>query len=148
MLFFFYGTLMDGSDNPVARALHRLIRPLGPATAAGSLHAIPDEKGWFPALLPGSGPVHGALYAARDHFGPDDLARIDAYEDFWPDNPERSLYIRATIPVQHGEDRVSAEAYLFHQPLPAGSLAIVGGSFRDWLREKGAAAFSGLRDAT
>ena len=65
MNFFFYGTLLDGSDNAAARAVHALLAPLGPATVAGRMAAVPDADGWYPALLPGDGLVHGRLFAAR-----------------------------------------------------------------------------------
>ena len=144
MRFFFYGTLLDGSDNPVARDIHALLAPLGQASVRGALHAVPDAHGWFPALLPGDGPAQGRLYEARAHFTPADLARMDAYEDYDPARPEASLYLRRTVELAGGG---SAEAYLFNQPLPAGSREIPHGDFRRWLAESGEAQFSGLRDA-
>ena len=80
MRFFFYGTLIDGSDNPMSGWVHDLLCPLGHATCVGVLHAIPNPEGWYPAMMGGEGTVHGRLYAAREGFGPDDLARLDAYE--------------------------------------------------------------------
>jgi len=148
MLFFFYGTLLDGSDNPVAREVHRLLERIGDATICGDLVAIPDAQGWFPGLIAGEGTAHGALYQTRDHFTPADLARLDAYEDVIPDAPERSLYRRVEreVMLRDGSAHI-AQVYLFNQPLPPGSLAIVDGSFRRWLTERGEAAFSGLREA-
>ncbi len=143
MRFFFYGTLLDGSDNPVAWDIHALLSPLGPAAVRGALHAVPDAQGWFPALLPGGALVQGRLYEARAHFTPDDLARMDAYEDFDPDRQETSLYVRRESSL---EDGGMAQAYLFNQPLPPGSHLIPHGDFRRWLAESGAAQFSGLRD--
>lgn len=64
--FFFYGTLLDGSDNPVARSIHAKLVAEGPATARGELHAITDPEGWFPALLPGEGEIRGGLYRVTD----------------------------------------------------------------------------------
>lgn len=142
MRFFFYGTLLDGSDNPVARAVHALLAPVGPATVRGALHAVPDAAGWFPALLAGHDAVHGRIYAARGHFTPADLARMDAYEDYDPARPAASLYLRRAIMV---DDRTRAEAYLFNQPLPGGSTPIPHGDFRRWLRESGKPQFGGLR---
>lgn len=144
MHFFFYGTLLDGSDNPVARAIHALLEPVGAATVQGVLHAVPDEQGWFPALLPGDGTVHGKLYAARRDFTPADLARMDAYEDFDPADPAASLYLRQTCQTGQGG---TAEVYLFNQPLPQGSRPIPTGSFRAWLEAEGLPQFRGLREA-
>ncbi len=144
MLFFFYGTLLDGSDNPIAREVHRLLEPRGAATAQGTLFAVPDETGWFPALLTGEGQVHGRLYASREGFSPADLARLDAYEDYDPARPEASLYLREEIALGQAG---SAQAYRFNQPLPALAQPIPGGDFRKWLAETGLAQFTGLREA-
>jgi gamma-glutamylcyclotransferase (GGCT)/AIG2-like uncharacterized protein YtfP len=144
MRFFFYGTLLDGSDNPVARAVHRLLEPAGPAQARGDLHAVPDGGGWFPALLEGSGMVSGQLYDPREQFSAADLARLDAYEEYHPDMPATSLYLRKEIDLIGGG---MAQAYLFNQSLPAGSQPIRSGDFRHWLRETGLAPFTGLREA-
>ena len=146
--FFFYGTLLDGSDNPVARDIHALLAPVGPATARGVLHGVPDPTGWFPALLEGEGVVHGRLYESRAHFSPADLARMDAYEDYAPGNEAASLYVRRPLSVT-GPDDASGEAqvYVFNQPLPPGSEPIAAGDFRAWLSARGLRQFTGLREA-
>lgn len=144
MHFFFYGTLLDGSDNPVARDIHSLLEPVGPAQVAGELHAIPDPQGWFPAMVPGGGQAHGKLYRTRAHFTDADLARMDAYEDFDPADPAGSLYVREPVPLIGGGD---AQVYLWNRPLPDGSLPIPGGDFRAWLNRQGFEQFRGLRDA-
>lgn len=144
MRFFFYGTLLDGSDNPVARAIHALLEPEGPAVATGSLYAVADAAGWFPALLPGSGQVHGRSYRTLAGFSPADLARMDAYEDFDPATPDASLYLRTELPLISGG---TAQAYLFNQPLPPESQEIPHGDFRRWLAETDRRQFTGLREA-
>lgn len=148
MLFFFYGTLLDGSDNPVAQDVHRLLDRVGDATTRGDLFAIPDVMGWFPGLVAGPGTVHGALYRPRISFTPADLARLDAYEDCEPTQPSRSLYRRVEREVLlSGNSSRVAQVYVFNRPLPPGSLAIAGGSFRSWLAKQNATAFTGLREA-
>jgi gamma-glutamylcyclotransferase (GGCT)/AIG2-like uncharacterized protein YtfP len=142
--FFFYGTLLDGSDNPVAQEVHRLLEPCGAASARGDLFAVPDAAGWFPALVPGDGVVHGRLYAPRTGFSAADLARLDAYEDFDPLQRETSLYVREVVRLNDGQ---TTQAYLFNQLLPEGARAIPGGDFRAWLAETGLAQFTGLREA-
>jgi len=144
MRFFFYGTLLDGSDNPVAQAIHALLEPEGPAMAKGNLHAVPDPAGWFPALVPGDGPVHGKTYRARAGFSAADLAQMDAYEDYDPAASDASLYIRAELALAGGG---MAQAYLFNRPLPPESQPIAHGDFRRWLAETGQAQFTGLREA-
>lgn len=143
MRFFFYGTLLAGSENAVAREIHRLLAPLGPARVAGSLVAIPDPRGWYPALLSGEVEAHGWLYESRESFGSADLARLDAYEDYDPADPGGSLYIRRAVMLLGGG---RAEAYFWNRPLPDGARPIPGGDFRRWLAERGLQAFGGLRE--
>jgi gamma-glutamylcyclotransferase (GGCT)/AIG2-like uncharacterized protein YtfP len=143
MRLFFYGTLLAGSDNAVAQEVHRLLAPVGPARVAGSLIAIPDPRGWYPALLPGDGEAHGWLYESRACFGPADVARLDAYEDYDPTDPGASLYVRRAVALFGGG---LAEAYFWNRPLPCGARPIPGGDFRGWLAEHGLEPFRGLRD--
>ena len=144
MRLFFYGTLLEGSENAVAREVHALLAPLGPASVAGTLFAIPDPDGWFPALVAGGGVVHGRLYETRAAFTAADLARMDAYEDYDPRDPGRSLYVRRTIAIEHGS---LAEAYVWNRPVPEGARSISHGDFRRWLTEQGLSPFRGLREA-
>jgi gamma-glutamylcyclotransferase (GGCT)/AIG2-like uncharacterized protein YtfP len=144
MRFFFYGTLLDGSDNPVARSIHAKLETEGAATAPGSLHAIPDSEGWFPAMLPGPGEVRGALYRATARFTASDLARMDAYENCDPANRQASLYCREEVVVTTREGTaIRAQAYLFAQALPGGAMPIADGDFRAWLAATGLDAFGG-----
>lgn len=141
--FFFYGTLVAGMSNPVARAIHEALEPLGPASTAGTLHAIPDPAGWYPALLPGEGQVEGALYRAGPDFDADALARMDAYEDFDPGQPERSLYRRVEQAVDCRGQMFGAQVYCWNRPLPTGAVPIAGGSFAAWLAAHGHRPFGG-----
>lgn len=146
MRFFFYGTLLDGSDNPVARSIHAKLVAEGPATLRGSLHAIAHPDGWFPAFLRGEGEIHGALYRATGSFTQADLERMDAYEDYDPAQPEASLYRREEVEaVTRDGAPVRAQVYLFAQPLPQGSRPISQGDFRAWLAGEGLAPFCGTR---
>lgn len=146
MHLFFYGTLLDGSDNAMAREVHRLVSRLGAATVRGNLFAVPDPQGWFPALIAGEGAVHGGLYEATSALSPAQLARLDAYEEYDPLNPAASLYLRAAMQVTDAQDAaVMAEVYLYNQPLPPGSCAILSGDFRQWITARGEAPFAGHR---
>ena len=132
----------------MARELHHLLERVGAATTCGKLAAIPDAQGWFPGLIEGEGAVHGALYRTRAHFTLTDLARLDAYEEAIPGEPERSLYLRVEREVVLADGSLHiAQVYLFNRPPPPGAVPIHGGSFRQWLAERGEAAFSGLREA-
>ena len=146
MLFFFYGTLLDGSDNAISAWVHQTLQAIGPATVSGTLYAIPDPEGWYPALLSGDGLVHGRLYQAAAGFGEQDLARLDAYEDYDPRKPETSLYVReaVTATARDGSAR-EVQVYRFNLPLPAGARLIDVGDFRAWLNSQGLQAFGGMR---
>ena len=149
MFLFFYGTLLDGSDNAMARAVHRSVKARGPATVRGSLFAVPDPQGWFPALIAGGAIVHGGLYQATGALTPGELARLDAYEDCDPLDPAASLYVRQQVQVTDASgERALAEAYLYNQPLPAGSCALPSGDFRLWIADSGETPFAGHGDAT
>ena len=140
--FFFYGTLVAGSGNPVAQAAHARLCPIGRASVLGTLWGIPDPAGWYPALISGRGQVHGMLYAVGEGFGPDDLARLDDWEDYRPDQPAESLYLREEMQVTiAGGAGMPAQAYRFNQPLPDGALAISDGDFRAWLSANGYGAY-------
>ena len=154
MRFFFYGTLLDGGYNAVAAWLHGRMELIGPASVAGVLEAVPDPEGWYPALLEGDGQVHGRLYETAADFGAEDLARLDAYEDYDPLQSESSLYLRQTLTVKlassgtgngtgSGDSTCQAQAYRFNRPLPAGARAIPHGDFVRWLAEEGLAPFGG-----
>lgn len=130
--FFFYGTLIGGGPPEVRGAVGRL-RDLGPARAPGSLHAIADPEGWYPALVAGEGSVAGRLFEAAPDFSAADLAELDAYEDF---DPAGSLYLRVALAD-------GTQAYRFNQPLPQASRAIPDGDFAAWIAREGLTAFGG-----
>ena len=140
--FFFYGTLIAGSGNSVERAAHARLREIGPASVEGALWAIPDPAGWYPALVSGRGRVHGVLYATMDGFGPEDLARLDAWEDYRPERCAESLYRRIEVQAACASGTsLAAQVYRFNQPLPDGALAIAGGDFPSWLTASGYPAY-------
>jgi len=142
--FFFYGTLIAGSGNSAEQEAHARLRLVGQASVNGALWAIPDADGWYPALVPGPGRVHGVLYAAADGFGPEDLARLDAWEDFRPENPAESLYVRVEVQAFDAAGAsFSAQAYCFQQPLPERARAIADGDFPAWLTAHGYSAYRG-----
>ena len=122
----------------------RICAPLGPASASGVLWAIPDPAGWYPALVAGRGQVQGLLYAVADGFGPDDLARLDDWEDYRPDQPAESPYRREDMPVLAATGvTLAAQAYRFNQPLPVDAQPIPDGDFQAWLGATGNAAYAG-----
>jgi len=101
------------------------------------LYALPDPGGWYPALVPAPDgpPVRGLLFPASADFSAEDLARIDAYEDYRPGDAVGSEYLRRDIAVRcAATDRpVTAQAYAYNRPLPPDAEAIPEGDFLDWL---------------
>lgn len=84
---FVYGTLKRGSPYH-ALYLGGRGRYLGVARVAGELW----DTGWgYPALVPGSGWVHGELYGGLEA---DDLARLDEWEDYHGPHHANNLYER------------------------------------------------------
>lgn len=136
---FLYGTLLQGTCNAVAVRLHRHLGPGRAGQVGGQLHAIPDPRGWYPALLPGDGIVHGTVHDLGPGFDLALLAELDDYEDARAD--ARGEYRRGAITVIAGADRVVAEAYLYNAPLPAGARPVPGGDFPAFLERHGLPAF-------
>ncbi|MBU3992557.1 MAG: gamma-glutamylcyclotransferase [Alphaproteobacteria bacterium] len=145
MRFFFYGTLLPGSCNAVAAAVHRKLTRGIPAFARGHLHAVPDPAGWYPAFRadPAGEQVRGMLCTALPDFTPADLAALDFYENFRPDDHPGSEYLRREITVSTGEGRQLACAYLYRDTLPEGSLPVPGGDFRAFLAQTGLPEYRG-----
>jgi len=135
--FFFYGTLSAGMDNPVIAAVRPKLGPGRPARVAGRLHAIPERDGWYPALVAGDGLVEGQVYAVGPGFTADDLALLDRYEAFDPDDPEGSEYIRTVIVVETDGGPLAADAYLYRAALPASARPIAEPSFAAYLAAHG-----------
>ena len=145
--FFFYGTLMAGSGNAVADELHGRLGAGRAGTVAGRMYAISDPDGWYPALVAGAGQddvcVAGLVHEVGAEFGADDLAALDAYEAFYPDDPAACEYMRREVTVTLAEGgEVRAQAYVYVRDLPADAALIAGGDFAAFLRERGVAGFA------
>lgn len=140
--FFFYGTLLAGSGNPVAFRIHRKLRLIGPGHVRGRLFAIPDPEGWYPALIAGrGGRVQGAVYEATGRFTAHDLALLDGYERHVPPGQPLREYLRAEIAVRLADGRLTAQAYLYRLLPPAAALPIPDGDFAGLLRRAGWCGF-------
>ena len=101
------------------------IGPARRATATGTLFGLPGNNGWFPALLPGEGPVIGDVHEA----GGVDIPAMDEFEG--------ADYARMPITVETDSEVLEAQAYLWIADLPAGAECIAHGDFALWLRETG-----------
>ena len=135
MRFFFYGTLMAGSGNEVARAVHGRLGPGVAAVVSGKLYGIPDPQGWYPALVTGAGGVvRGFVHEAAPDFTEADLAALEDWE-----GPE---YARFAVAVVRGDGaRVIAQAFVWAGALPEGAEEISGGDFAAFIAERGLTAF-------
>ena len=140
MRLFFYGTLLQGTGNRVAVALHRHLAKGRPATTHGRLYALPDPGGWYPALLPdpAAPPVHGMVHESLASFAPGLLAEVDAYEGCTGSTGE---YRRESIGIATAEGAILAEAYVYNVPLPPGAVALPHGSFPRFIAEGGLVAY-------
>jgi len=144
MLFFFYGTLVAGNANAVARSVQGRLVAIGPARTSGLLYGIEDSAGWYPALVAGEGVVWGQLYAAAESFSADDLSALDGYENCDPMRPDDSDYERLSIAVTDEKGMShAAQAYRWQRPLPADAVLIGGGDFARWLGANGYSAYAG-----
>ena len=115
---FVYGTLIAGSGNAVERAAHATLGPGVAGVVQGVLYAIPDTGGWYPALLPGEGVVHGVMHPVLPGL---DLRMLDAYEG--------ADYQRRVVSVETASGPVMAQAYLWAMGLPDGAARIEEGNF-------------------
>jgi gamma-glutamylcyclotransferase (GGCT)/AIG2-like uncharacterized protein YtfP len=91
---FVYGTLRRGFAPH--EHLKSSARFLGKGTIAGRLYDLGEFPGAIPSEQPGE-EVEGELYELRD-LGRQ-LKALDEYEEFDPDNPAKSLFIRQRVNV-------------------------------------------------
>ena len=119
-LVFFYGTLMAGFDRRRQAGIDNKLTYLG----RSSIQAALFDLGIYPAAVPASeGRVWGELYDMADASAV--LSALDDIEGCRPDDPDRSLYIRAQAPVTLPDGRPDrAWVYFYNAPLgQAGRIA-------------------------
>jgi gamma-glutamylcyclotransferase (GGCT)/AIG2-like uncharacterized protein YtfP len=113
-LLFIYGTLHpDRAPREIATAARRL-KPIGPATIHGHLYHLGEYPG---AILDSTAPpIPGELFTVPDA---ETLAALDAYEDFRPNDPANSLFLRtqttATLP---DGSRLTCWVYTYNCEIP------------------------------
>jgi len=89
-VLFIYGTLHpDRAPREIAAAARRL-QPIGPATIQARVYNLGEYPGAI--LDPTAPPIPGKLFTIPDS---ETLAALDAYEDFRPNDPANSLFLRA-----------------------------------------------------
>lgn len=123
-LIVFYGSLMRGMGGqeqvPVRAGSLRFLRP---CRLSGRLLDLGDWPGW----VPGDGTVAAELHAIEDAAV---LARLDRFEDFDPERPRSSLFLRRLHVLDRGE-----YAWLYEYNGPASDRPLVEGG--DWRRYVG-----------
>lgn len=110
---------------------------VGIATMPGRLFAIKAPHLTYPALLLDAGPnetVTGICYAAAPSFTDDDLALLDSYEEYLPEAPAKSEYLRKaqTVTLKSG-DTLTAWVYVYNFPVPENAEPIPSGDFKAYL---------------
>lgn len=102
--------------------------------SAGSARGTLYDLGAFPGMKEGNNGslVHGELYELVDPQTFFDT--LDLIEGYWPEQPERSLYVRKLVRVSTSAGEKSAWVYLLNQPL-AGLKAIPSGDYRQCAHE-------------
>jgi len=132
--FFFYGTLRRGLGNDFTRDIFSKFEFVETGTVSGRLFLMRGAIGPYPMLVPGRGRVKGDLCRMLPGFSACDLTRLDAYEDYYPDDPARSRYLREIVTVSLAPGRrVSAWRYVRNGKPPRGAPLIASGDFAQWM---------------
>lgn len=129
-----YGTLVAGGLRRVGGGVEDALVFVGPCRIPGRLF----DLGPYPGLvasdpLPGGGSVAGELYAVRDDAV---LRRLDAFEDYRPDDPEGSEYLRRRVRL--AEPDLEAWVYLYNRDV-TGMPRVESGDWRHHRASRGAA---------
>lgn len=117
-----YGLLRAGETGFAKFGLARAFKALGPCTIPGRLY----DLGSYPGLVEGDGAVAGELFEVLDAAV---MPTLDAWEDYWPCDPERSRYERVRIDLLTPAD-ARAWVYVWRKDLDTARLIESG----DWLQ--------------
>lgn len=120
---FVYGTLKRGQLNFPLLAPHA--RAIAPATTRGYLH----DLGLYPAMSAGEGTVRGELVRLDPADLPAVLAVIDRLEDYRPDDPAGSMYLRRVVAVELADGGWERAHAYFYNRAAAALPRIAGGEW-------------------
>lgn len=124
---FVYGTLRHG-QHEMARLLEERALTVGRGSVQGRLYLVDD----YPGATSSDDPrqkVRGEVYHLLD--GHEVLCRLDEYEDYRPEAPGKSLFLRRVIDVLMDDGtRLPAWIYLYNGPTN-GLPTIRSGDFLD-----------------
>jgi gamma-glutamylcyclotransferase (GGCT)/AIG2-like uncharacterized protein YtfP len=112
-LVFFYGTLMAGFDRRRRAGIDSKLAYVG----RGSIRAALFDLGIYPAAVPSpDGRVWGEVYEMTE--AATVLAALDEIEGYRPEDPDRSLYVRAEAAVTLPDGaEAGAWVYFYNAPL-------------------------------
>ena len=133
---FFYGVLRPDLASGRMADLVALLGPATPASVAGSLFAVADPDGHYPAMIAGPDRVQGTLLPLGPAFDHAELAELDAFEG--------PAYRRVAViaRLEDGSER-TADAYLWCGPTSPNLAPIPHGDFARYLSETGAPPLPG-----
>lgn len=125
-----YGTLMRGQTNRLAPSIQAALTYRGDCLIPGVIHRLVSTNDG--AAFPHPGLIHpsdhgevvrGEVFqvGTADVAAADVLSALDEYEDFRPDDPEGSLYLRNLLNVwlPDRSARVPAWVYVYNRPVAA-----------------------------
>lgn len=104
----------------------------------GRLFAIKTPRLTYPVLIedetsPAS--IAGTCFEMRPDFTEADLKYLDAYEDYFEGEPERSLYLRKALPAKLNTGAsLTAWVYVYNAALPENAEPIPSGDFGDYIQ--------------
>ena len=119
MKLFVYGTLMHGFN------LHFYLKKypfLGRAIIKG--YDLYDLE-FFPAIVPGSGIVHGEVYEVDERL----MDTLDSVEGVDRENPSAGLYIKEETFAFFGDYKEKVVIYVYNRDLPKDSKLIESGDY-------------------
>ena len=126
-LIVLYGTLMSGLPaRPGAPDLSSHLRLVSACVVEGVLY----DAGAYPGLVPGGDRVSAELWRC---VSPKALEILDEWENYHPDRPGQSEYVRRPISLLEP----GGQAWVYHWNLPTDTLRpIEGGDWRAHIRDK------------
>ena len=126
-LLFVYGTLMKGFHERWQLDLGASL--IGPGSIKAKLYDFGEFPGATLARRVGQDRVKGELYGLSD---PDAaLRKLDEYEEYFPAEPRRSLFVRRKVPVVLADgSRETAWAYFYNRPVDE-ARPIPSGNYRE-----------------
>jgi gamma-glutamylcyclotransferase (GGCT)/AIG2-like uncharacterized protein YtfP len=116
-----YGSLMRGIGALEALGLEGKLRFAGPCRCPGTLFDLGD----YPGLRPGHDVVIGELHAVLE---PAAFEILDDFEDYAPDAPRTSLYLRERVTLEAPRG-VVAWVYVYNR-IPDATRRIPSGDWR------------------